>query len=377
MSQFYEEDVFNAMEDDGTADWIRRTVAEANGEEAPESTAEAPEQETVEAEEEVEIDPEAEAAAEADAAEEETPESEQDETTSESGEEDVLYLDLDPETQALLDTKYGGDLNAMLRAAREAQTLIGRQGNELGELRPLREELAQIRAEMQVALNRPQVEWPDEYTDEADAVRAYRQIANDAFDREDRTTFDRAMEAWQEVDPLGMEAWAMNKATQVMLSTAPAGGTPEEAGSLEDGVVRLAQTYPQLSDEGFQKEVMSELEKFPTLQRTFQDQTASPAERVAALEEAAKLVASRQADGDVRQAVRRAVVVDSEEARKSRAAARVATGGGRGKPTAPADRQILVGDTGATVGENELKERIKELTGMDVQVGGSTWKPDK
>jgi hypothetical protein len=52
----------------------------------------------------------------------------------------------------------------------------------------------------------------------------------------------------------------------------------------------------------------------------------------------------------------------------------VATGGGRGKPTESADRQIAVGDTGHTVGEKELQERIKELTGMEVQVGGSTWK---
>jgi hypothetical protein len=36
----------------------------------------------------------------------------------------------------------------------------------------------------------------------------------------------------------------------------------------------------------------------------------------------------------------------------------------------PEDRQIKVGSTGQTVGANELQKRIKELTGMDVQVGG-------
>ncbi|MDH4104167.1 MAG: hypothetical protein OEV29_12410 [Thermoleophilia bacterium] len=367
MSQFYEEDVFNQMEADGTADWIREIVGDPEapaGEDTP-ATADAPEEDTVEADEEVEGSEEEEVPADAEIA----AEAESD-TTEADEEDDTLYLDLDPETEALLNEKYGGDLGKALSALRESQSLIGRQGNELGDVR---KELQQLRAEFAAGMTRSQLVWPDEDAEPEEAVGQYRQIADAAFESQDAETFGQAMTAWQEIDPLGSEAWATMKATQVMISQAREGGTPEPE-SLEKGVEALKVTYPQLSNADFQMEVNKELERFPTLQRTFQDTTASPSERIAALEEAARLVASRQADGDVRQAVRRVAVKQSEEARKSRAEARVATGGGRGKPTEPADRQIAVGDTGHTVGEKELQERIKELTGMDVQVGGSTWK---
>jgi len=368
MSQFYEEDVLRAMEEDGTADWIRQVVSESQGDE-PTQTAEAPDEDTAEVEEveEKEVEQELEPV-------EDEPEAAADDATPLTDEEeDAILLELSPEAQSLLDTKYGGDINKMLNAAPEAQSAIGRQGNELGDLRS---EVQQLRQEFAAGMSRSQLVWPDEDAEPEDAVRAYRQIADEAFDQQDATTFGQAMSAWQEIDPLGNEAWATMKATQVMLANAQenAPGTPEPV-SLADGVEALKATYPQLSEAAFQQEVGKELERFPTLQRTFQDQTASPSERVAALEEAARLVASRQADGDVRKAVRRVAVSTSEEARASRAAARVATGGGRGKPTESADRQILVGDTGRTVGEKELQAAIKEATGMDVQVGGSTWKP--
>jgi len=201
-----------------------------------------------------------------------------------------------------------------------------------------------------------------------------RQIADSAFEAQDSEAFGQAMTQWQAIDPLGNEAWATMKATQVMLSQARDSGTPEEP-TLEAGVAALQEKYPQLSEADFQKEVGAELDKFPTLQRTFQDTTAAPSERLGALEEAARLVASRHSDGDVRQAVRRVAVKQSEEARKARAEARTATGGARGKPTAAAERTILVGDTGQTVTAEELQARVKELTGMDIEVGGTTWKP--
>lgn len=366
MSSFYEEDVFTAMEEDGTADWIRQQVAAATGGDAPEP-AEAPAElaDTEEVEEVEEPEDSEEDDISADAGIE--PEPESDDEPADEEDEGVLYLDLDADTEALLNEKYGGDIGAMLRASREAQSLIGRQGNELGSLR---QELAQFRAEVSAQLSQSQLVWPDEDAEPEDAVRQYRQIADQAFETQDATTFGQAMTAWEEIDPLGMEAWATMKATQVMLAQAQGegSGTPAPV-TLEEGVTALAQTYPQLSDEGFQKEVMAELEKFPTLRRTFHDQTADPQERLNALDEAAKLVASRRADGDVRQAVRRVAVRTSEEAKRSRAEARVATGGGRGKPTEPEDRMIPVGKTGHSVGEKELQQRVKELTGMDIRVG--------
>ncbi len=364
MSQI-EDAIYQQMKEDGTADWINRTVAEATGE--PVATTEPPVEDTDEVEEE-EDDASATEEAVEDAAlgeEQETPADDAGEggETQEDADDDTLYLDLTPETEAFL-AKYGGDINAALKGAANLTGKFGEQGNELGELR---KELAQYRAETQAFINQPQIEWPDEDAEPEEAVLQYRQIAEQAAGSQDESTLGNAMIAWHEIDPLGAEAWATMKYTQMMIEESRAtGDAPGQ--SLEDGVKALAEQYPLATPE-FQAEVGKELERFPTLQRTFQDTNAPPKERLAALEEASRLAASRQADGDVQKAVRRVAVVQSEEARKARAAARVATGGGRGKPVAPEDRQIRVGSTGQTVGANELQKQIKALTGMDVQIG--------
>ena len=51
-----------------------------------------------------------------------------------------MYLDLTPETEEYL-AKYDGDLTKALNAAANAQSLIGRQGNELGDVRRELQEL--------------------------------------------------------------------------------------------------------------------------------------------------------------------------------------------------------------------------------------------
>jgi len=363
MSQI-ENAIYEQMKADGTADWINQQVAEATGDE-PAATTEPPVEDTVEVEEEEEGDVE-ETTGEPEVVPEDTPDAEGDGPPADpdGSEEDGLFLDLTPETEAFL-AKYDGDLNAALQGAANLTSKFGEQGNELGDLR---KELAQYRAEVQAQVNRPTLDWPDEDAEPEEAVLQYRQIAEQATTTQDEETLGQAVSAWHQLDPMGAEAWATMKYTQMMIEESRAtGNAPGQ--TLEDGIESLKQTYPQLSTPEFQTEIGKELERFPTLQRAFQDTTAPPKERLAALEEAARLVASRQTDGDVRQAVRRVAVKTSEEARKSRAEARVATGGGRGKPVAPEDRQIKVGSTGQTVGANELQSQIKALTGMDVQIG--------
>ena len=363
MSQI-EDAIYEQMKADGTADWINQTVAEATGE--PAATTEAPDEGTDEVDEVEEVDDSTEEEVPADAETDPEAESEAADAAEASAEDEGLFIDMTPETEAFL-AKYNGDLNAALQGAANLTSKFGEQGNELGDLR---KELAQYRAEVQAQVNQPVIEWPDEDAEPEEAVLQYRQIAEQATSTQDEQTLGNAITAWHEIDPLGAEAWATMKYTQMMIEESRANTGTAPVPTLEDGVADLAKKYPQLQTSEFQAEVGKELERFPTLQRTFHDQTASPTERLAALEEASRLVASRQTDGDVRQAVRRVAVKTSEEARKSRAAARVATGGGRGKPVVPEDRQIKVGSTGQTVGANVLQKRIKELTGMDVQVGG-------
>src|SRR5512145_2953881 len=177
MSELHTSLVQQEMEESGEMDFIRQHVAAANaaakGEApAPAAPADTVEQEQVEEEEQI---PEESGEEEVPAVAEIEPEAESD---------DVLYLELDEDTQALLDSKYGGDLNAMLKAAREAQSLIGRQGNELGELR---KEMEEWRAEMaqSLAAAQPYPEYPDEYADGQEAAVQLRRIAEEAFRRQD------------------------------------------------------------------------------------------------------------------------------------------------------------------------------------------------
>src|SRR6188768_4314495 len=97
------------MEENGEMDFIRSHVAAAQGDPAP-----APEADTVEEQDEPVAD---------DSTEEEIPADDGIDPEAES--DDTVWLDLDEDTERLLNDKYQGDLNAMLRAAREGQSVIG------------------------------------------------------------------------------------------------------------------------------------------------------------------------------------------------------------------------------------------------------------
>src|SRR6188508_3341131 len=189
-----------AMEENGELDFIRAHVAAAQGEGTPTpATAET----VVEDEEVVEEGSE----------EEEIPAAVGTEATAES-EDEVLYLDIDDATQELIDSKYGGDLGKALQALRESQSVIGRQGNEMGALRAqLDQAMEQLRGDLLAA--QPYAAWPDEYADTSEQAAAFRVIAEQAFDRRDPQTFGRAFQAWEEVDPVSAGLYRDLKEMQV------------------------------------------------------------------------------------------------------------------------------------------------------------------
>lgn len=92
----------------------------------------------------------------------------------------------DPEIQGLVE-KYGGDVNQALKAAVEAQRLIGRQGQELGELRKQMEEtleqrLTQFQQQTQQAQYAPSM--VQSYIDDGNyyaAAETARQTGNQAL----------------------------------------------------------------------------------------------------------------------------------------------------------------------------------------------------
>lgn len=127
---------------------------------------------------------------------------------------------LDPEISDYV-TRHGGDANAALAAAlkeaREAQSLIGRQGNDLGAERQARQELAEkvARLEGAVMAQRQPDRLPLVNTDEIEAVQtmvaergghaAMQYILGDGVNRPD--LIDHVLKAWELDEPVAAAGW--------------------------------------------------------------------------------------------------------------------------------------------------------------------------
>lgn len=345
------------MEESGEMQFIRDHVAAANATAAAagEAPAPAPEADTVEETDEV-VEPEAgsegeeiPAAAEIDPnAESLTPE-----------EEEVLYLDLDDETQTLIDQKYGGDVNKALAALRESQSLIGRQGTELGELRKQMEDLAHLVERGQV-LAQPYTEWPDEFAEPAEAAAAYRAIAEEAFAREDVDTFGTAVDAWHSTDPAGAATYRDLKLLQLQMSQTPeAQVVQDDEATLRAGTEAIQQEFPRFrpDDAEFIGAFDAELQKFPTLKALLWGEIpgTTPDQRIAALRETVGRVASQFTAETERAARRRVAIRTSEEARQARREARVTSGeSARVVEPEPVARTVPLGETGRSLDIDRL-----------------------
>ncbi|MBI3936401.1 MAG: hypothetical protein HY323_05445 [Betaproteobacteria bacterium] len=115
------------------------------------------------------------------------------EAKADSGEPDAVEAYL---------AKYGGDRDQALRAAVEAQSTIGRQAFELGELRKtldtLNERLSPAEPEEPaVQINQSTVDWFDEQSDQNPAAAAVWALENDPSG----VLYGRALDAWHERAP--------------------------------------------------------------------------------------------------------------------------------------------------------------------------------
>src|SRR6187455_1140496 len=331
------------MEENGEMDFIRDHVAAAHAAAAGETAPPADEPDTVDAVDDVEDSEEGEVPADVGI--------DQDAELSEE-EGDTLYLELDDATQALIDTKYGGDINKALAALPDAQTTIGRQGNEMGALRAELEAMeARITASLQMA--QPYAEWPDEFADGQEQAAALQVIAEQAFDRRDPDTFDRAIRAWQEADPVSASLYRNLKEMQVAQIEA-SGQIPvdDEDTLLEAEMSTVISAFPQFESEEFQATVAAELDKTPSLKAVLWGQVpgVSPKERATILQEAAQRVLARTTSETAQAARKRIAVRTSEEARAARVAGQVARGTtSRVEQVEPEGRKVAMGDTGRTL----------------------------
>jgi hypothetical protein len=354
-----------AMEESGEMDFIRAHAAAADGTPtpAPEADTVETEQEPVEQTEEETTDGKIPAGEPEDDQEDAAAEQEDIPLTPE--EEDVLYLDLDPETQSLIDTKYGGDMNKALAALKDSQSLIGRQGSELGDLRKQLEDLTTLVQQGQIR-SQPYPEWPDEFAEPHESAAAFRAIAEEAFTREDADTFATAVNAWAAQDPAAAGTYRDLKVlqlTQAMAAQPQAPDATSVEATLQAGIAELQQKYPRFTpdDPEFMGAFDAELEKLPTLRSLLWGEIpgTTPAERLAALDETVGRVASRFTADTERAARRRIAIRTSEEAAQARREARVTSGEtARVVEEEPAPRTVPLGQTGRTLDLDRLNAML-------------------
>jgi hypothetical protein len=361
MSSLHESLVQQEMEESGEMDFIRDHVAAANAAAAGETPAPAP-ADTVESEEGT-VEGAEEAATPAATSEEEGQAEGTEATPLTPEEEDTIYLELDDDTQALIDTKYGGDINKALAALSDGQSLIGRQGNELGALR---EEMRAFREQVQDDMRsaQPYPEFPDEFADGPEAAAQLRLVAEAAFDRRDPEMFQRAISQWEEADPVSAAMYRDLKEMQVMqIQAQEAPVQVDDGDTLEAGIQTIIAKHPQFQDESFKAAVAAELEKTPSLKAVLWGEVpgVSVKERVLILDEAAQRVAARTTSETVQQAKKRVAVRNSEEARAARVAAQSVRGGtARDEAPEAEARTVQMGESGRSLNIDRLNAMLSE-----------------
>ena len=258
--------------------------------------------------------------------EEEEPETEEEtpveETDTDLPEEWELDLS-DPRIAGYL-AKYDGDLAKALNAAAEAQSMIGRQSSELGELRKLEQRLEKMQATLEEQATRP-VHAPIDWGSAIE--RDPQQAAFEAARRRDVNALVEASEVWGEEEPFKASTFLANTLNEWRLETmaqehaAARESAPAQATSDDVEIAKVLQKHPDLEDERILAQVGQVLQERPFLKRTVESGT--PQEKAAALEDAYLIARSRHIDADTSEAIKKVQVRVSEESKKARADAAV------------------------------------------------------
>jgi hypothetical protein len=176
----------------------------------------------------------------------ETPEVPQEGAASPAAQEETYS---DPEVAALL-ARYGGNVEAALKEAAGAQSVIGRQGNELGELRS---RLEQIESKVEAPAPTPEREIPipGAASPEREALEDF--VAENGGEKAMRWVVDNrpelintALELWAEEDPVPAAAFAGRmaafEAAQQFQAQQPAVAQPDPAKGIEEGLAKAVST---------------------------------------------------------------------------------------------------------------------------------------
>lgn len=264
---------------------------------------------------------------------EEQPEGE--ELEQEDSDDDFVIEVDDEETaqrvQSVLE-KYDGDPAKALIALSEAQSLIGRKGNEAAqanaELEAVKSELAEIRNGQQAVLQRmslpPMVAITQDLIDENPAVAAEQAVLQD-----NAQALQAAIYAWQNgtdfVEPnpdaarFFLEKLALQAQMQEYAAVQPTAQQMTAQQELDAEVNKVLEKHPDLQNH--LPAIAEAATDNPLLKRAME--TGTPAERAQALEALTVIAKSRQGADTSREALQRVQIRVKQEADDARAKARV------------------------------------------------------
>lgn len=226
-------------------------------------------------------------------------------------------LEIDDDLQAVLD-KYNGDVGKALKALGESQSFIGRQANELGDLR---KELAEIRQALQQPQQQP-VQYVGPYVNDPDENP--QEFVLEALERGDSRAAEKAIRAWGEYEPFEATTFLIQlQQQQAEMAAAPAStapATPAYNGpSVEQAMSEVVQRHPDVQK--YLPKVEQVAKEFPSLRDSMRSGT--PAVQAQAFEELLKIAKARSSTSDTQTAMRRLVLKTQEEVRAEKAEAAV------------------------------------------------------
>lgn len=270
-------------------------------------------------------------------------------------EDENLVLELDEDIADLVNTKYGGDLGAALRGLKEAQSLIGRQGSELGETRAAAQAAAEENAFYRELLDRfssleaRMIPWQND-VDMDPAALAQEMVARAAETGDitilDQPLYQQAIETWGEDEPFK----AAQFATSVNMARLHAAQVAEQAPPTTLGaeMESLKQRLPDIQQR--LPAIQQEAEKRPALARLLHDE--DPRTRASALEDLYHL-SGGAGTPDTSAAARRIVLQAKAEADAAKADAAVVSATHTTPPPAPPKS-----------GDDALTEALQEHLGL-------------
>lgn len=274
----------------------------------------------------------------------ETDDEEQEQSDEDEGD---FVLEIDDDLQAILE-KYDGDVGKALKALGDSQSFIGRQANELGELR---RELA----EMKQILSQPQQQqqvYVGPYINDIDENP--EGLVMEALQRGDGHTMEAALRAWGEVDPFGATTFLLTLQQQAAANAAQAAPAPDQSTTpyagptVEQAMSEVVARHPDV--EQYLPQVQQVAQEFPTLRDSMRSGT--PAVQAQAFEELLKIAKARSNSTETQKAVRRLVLKTQEEVRKEKSDAAVVSAKNRSAATSKSNVDAFL-------------EAFAEATGQD------------